>query len=162
MCSVCVWVSEREHLPACIYCMWTPYRWVSALCHSWKQSTVGDVTHAVHCSLSSLVPWSLSATQLSILTGSRGEELWGICALSCQSQKWPGTTFKVYALDFRTAQLSWALGTLWAFVTCVSTLWPSRCSQRPINLWNVITASIKWCKWHAHRGVWYPLFVQWE
>lgn len=87
----------------------------------------------------------LSATRLSALTGSRGEAQWGICALSRRSLKWPRTTFKAYALDFRTQQLSWAVETLWVSFTCASTLEPShsrvqRCSKRPINPWSVIIA----------------------
>lgn len=100
---------------------------------------MGVVTHAARCSL------ALSATRLSALTGSRGEARWGICALSRRSLKWPRTTFKAYALDFRTQQLSWAVETLWVSFTCGSTLEPShsrvqRRSKRPIIPRSVITA----------------------
>lgn len=58
VCVYCVF----EGAPLCLRILYVNTSCFSAHSHSWKQCTMGDVTHAVHCSVSSSVPGSLCDT----------------------------------------------------------------------------------------------------
>lgn len=71
---VCVFIYVWKHPWACVYCMRAQHRCFSALSHSWKQCTMGDVTLLL--SLQHNSPFWLAA-----------KEQWGFRALSCSCQK---------------------------------------------------------------------------
>ena len=142
---VCVLVRVCVHLPALILyaiCIGAQYRCVTALSYIWKQCTMGDVSLWVHLSP------ALSATQLSILTGSRAEEQWGFRALSCRSQKSPRTTFKADTWFQDTAALRCCAGNSLSLFFCFYTrafTWAGSAGlKRPINPESVITTLKPW------------------